>query len=431
MSRKRERDSERKVVNNGDAQDAEKLLLKREPTAERWQAELFKVLNGQRESDLLHYESVEEHVDKILDLSPDRARAKLAFDKALYRVVQTWQPVRRETKEYLACLLDLIGAYTPLNGAHKLLGFLSRWGRFEDDLESSGGYGAHHDLNLKALVALGSCLDAAPQATAEDARLFKQYVDLLREQLSDDEYGWYAATRLIELSLLPLEHEEIGALIKRSPRVLRSLVSLVFSKARRSRFERDLQSLFVHAVEGGDRAFRAFEQTLQDRRASLKIRDGVVILDAPGRSRTEFTLSNAAQRKHMELLLRREMRLDELQELLSEATRHAKARMQVTRIYEDCLDKHGGEGARHFQDEIQKHNARLVEVVEKPPVVKLRNGTSFELSLSDRSFNEHMVRVRWQLGEMKEAPAGRHEQKEAVTELREILKSKSATNNGG
>ncbi|HVF45194.1 MAG TPA: hypothetical protein VM936_19365, partial [Pyrinomonadaceae bacterium] len=153
-----------------DARNSEKRLLKREPTVERWQAEILRVLNGEREGDLINLGSVEEYVDKILDLSRDKVRARLSFDEALYRVVQTWQPVRRETKEYLACLLDLIGAYTPLNAAPKMLAFLGRWGGFESDLESSSGYGSHHDLNLKALVVLGNCVEAARQAGAEDAR---------------------------------------------------------------------------------------------------------------------------------------------------------------------------------------------------------------------------------------------------------------------
>src|SRR5260370_1316321 len=158
--------------------------LQTHPTTFEWLVELQRILNGEREISLLRLQSVAAYINKILARSDDESLSRACFQNALTQVVQTWQPNEHFSKEYLACMLDLIAGYVPLEGAAKVLGLLRRWGTFSDSIESSGGYGAESDLNLQALVVLESYFPVGPdEKLTEQSRIFQSYLEILLDYL--------------------------------------------------------------------------------------------------------------------------------------------------------------------------------------------------------------------------------------------------------
>lgn len=245
-------------------------LLRTEPSVSRWEIELRRVLDGQREYALIRLVGVQEYIEVILRDSKDRSVAQTTFHEALRHIVQAWQPAKPESDAYVAIMLTLIGAYTPLPGFVKVLGFIQRWGRFRENQVSTDSTGARSDLHMKALVVLGNYYPVAPRVPENEAYDFKTYVSVLREQLRDPRYSGYAAGRLIELEIFQLEAQEVQELIQRDPECLRELMPLLLNPNRRSRIGWDVSQIYVTCLVVGGDAEKHFNQALQARGASLK-----------------------------------------------------------------------------------------------------------------------------------------------------------------
>lgn len=397
-----------------DALAAVKILLKTNPSADAWEIELRRILHGERESDLIRLGSVDEYVDKILDLSVDRPLAEHSFNKALRRVVKTWQPENPESKEYFACLLDLISAYAPADYAtSKMLYFVDCLSRYGGCLKSSNGYGAHDDLYLKALVVLEKLFPRAASHTDEEFAGFKSYVSILKKNLENPLYAGYAAARLIDLSVLEPQDQRIAALIRVNPNSQREIISLLFDRDRQVWLERDLTSIMAHALNAGDEAVIVFEQMLQAYGGKLELKGQAATISFVRLSPIVINLSSEAIARYANFIQRRKMSLDRLGSLLTSATGHAQAQAGIAEILELCLTYDNG--GVIFKQELKKFGA---EVLYVNGILKLylSNQSSHPLQTSkDTAFKYYMV---WSTDERS--------QEEIKNEIAEIISFKKA-----
>lgn len=269
--------------------------LRKAPTVFGWALELQRLLNGEREVALLRLQSVQAYINKILARSEDESLARVCFQEALRETVRAWCPNERCSKEYLACMLDLVGAYRPLEAATKIAGLLRNWCAFPKETESSGGYGSESDLNLKSLVVLGGYFEIAPHdRLVDDARIFQAYVEILFEYLETPRYGGYVASRLIEVGMIQFSDQRIGNLISSDAEAIYELLSLLFSPARRSRLMPDSRPLISQIAKCPNEAQELFARIVHANGASVieTTSGSFVMLD--GQERIEVASVEAA-----------------------------------------------------------------------------------------------------------------------------------------
>lgn len=336
---------------------AVKFRLKTEPDADMWQTELQRILDGEREGELLRLGSVEEYVDKILDLSRDHDVANESFREGLRRIVHSWQPENPAPKEYLACLLDLIGAYKPPFASKKVLFFLTQRGYRDSESNSSGGYGAYADLHLKALVALEKYFPSVLEHGDDESFTF--YVAMLRRNLEDATYGGYVAARLIDLGLLKVDDPKIGALIKRDPDAQREILSLAFVPSRQQSLHQDLAKMAEHALNAGDAAFSIFEEVVQAYGGKLEFQTHEITIYLDHQLPLSLLLSIEVIEKYNAFLRRGKMNLSRLSGILTDVKVRAQAQNEIAEILEQCL-QYGDYGASQFKQELANFGAEIL-----------------------------------------------------------------------
>lgn len=250
-------------------------LTERRPSADDWELEIRKALQGEREYALIDLGSITSYFRKQLKKSEDIATAKTHFHKAVRRIVLSWQPAELEQNNYVARMLDLIGGFTPNEGFVKIMGFMQQGWRFDEIPRSQGAYGAGQDLHMKALVVLGNFYPTAPPLQHEDLA-FNDYVDLLHSHLDDSRYGAYSAERLLSLGALQPEDEPIGVLIERSPEALHELVPLYLNPARHLQAGHALTQFHIRCNILGQDAEQHFENALQSKGAEFDRKRGII-----------------------------------------------------------------------------------------------------------------------------------------------------------
>jgi hypothetical protein len=373
-----------------------KFLLKTEPSANLWELELRRILNGERESDLLRFGSVEEYVDKILDLSKDRVAGEQSFNEALRFIVKSWRPEKPESKEYLACLIDLIGAYLPASGAPKVLYFLDRLGDFEASLTSSGGYGANVDLYLNALVTLEKYFQRPLMGEDDESLAFKSYLATLQNHLKQERYSGYVAARLIDLGALTSNDEVLRIIIGQNPYALREVISLVFAPEREEWFSRDIANILEHSLSIGDPALSVFEEVLTAHGASLVLtRDHSLIVGLSGREQIPIELSGTAVEEYIGILRRRQLGLHKLPTLLSEVPKRLLARAEIADTLERCVSL-GDEGITLFERELEERGAQIV-YIEGEFKIELEEDC-YPILLLEQSAARYACEVVWSTG---------------------------------
>jgi hypothetical protein len=232
--------------------DSEIYKLKIDPTVSAWEIEIRRVLIGKREHALIKLGSIQEYVENILDGSEDQAMAQTAFNEALRNVIQSWQPTRPESPASLSCMLDLIGAYTPAEGFTKILGFINSRRYFGDNVITPDSRVLGKDLHLKALFALQYFYPAAPPSHTGDDIAFKQYLDVLREHLKENQYCDYALRRLYELNVISLEDPDVEEVLETKPEVIKELISTILRQRNKSKVERALSLLYAYSLRYGE-----------------------------------------------------------------------------------------------------------------------------------------------------------------------------------
>ncbi len=248
--------------------DAQLELLKSRPTVSAWEAEIRRVLLGQRESGLADSAGPAEYFEVLQRRSDYEAHARTSFNEALRNVVQSWQPSRSEGAAYVSRFLDLIAAHTPPAGFVKVLDFVNRHRGSGEDADSQGEQACGEDLYMKALVVLQHYYPTASAVEVGNAG-FRQYVDALRAHLHEPRHCEYALRRLYKLYLIsPADADALRA-AEVNPAVVAYFVALILKSDSLDRMARELSLTYglCLKLDGGD---KLFEQSLAQSGARLE-----------------------------------------------------------------------------------------------------------------------------------------------------------------
>ncbi len=344
----------------------ERTTLKQHPNASRWTLELQRILNGEREQSLLNVQSVSSYINKILAESDDPSLARAHFSEALMGLVRAWQPSAHMSKEYFACMLDILGAYTPLEGMPKILSTFKRWGGFPDDLKSSQGYGAEYDINLKALVVLESYFPIGPHENLkEDVRSFSQYLEILFGYLNKSTYSSYVAVRLIELGALTFDDQRIGEIITTDPESLYHLLSIVFSTSQRENVSLNLAAIWSHFEVVDDAIKQAFFEALKIYGATgIELTNGEIQVQLDEQEsfilKSTASSSSVIEPVHEDAIGRQSLvkRLDSIPTLLANVD--ASCRREVSILFEECLLQ-GSDFVERFKSKVNEAGGELLD----------------------------------------------------------------------
>lgn len=206
--------------------------LVEEPSTGGFETEIHHVLAGTREHALVQIGGAEEYFGSLLARTLNPAIARREFDAALDRIIQRWNPASPAREHTMAHALELITAFTPDHGFEKVLGHLRRSPRFDATVVGPRDPRAYGDLHRRALVALGSYLDAPPLSPVRMAA-FETYVGLLRDHLRIEPYAGYAAKRLYELHQLSVDRATLDPVLNVTLTVIGPLLHAILAPVRR------------------------------------------------------------------------------------------------------------------------------------------------------------------------------------------------------
>lgn len=227
-----------------------------------WGVDLRRLISGQREFSLLNLGGVEEYVEMNLEEAEDRETAKQAFDDALEKLVQTWQPSVLNDGHNITYLLDLIRIFTPQGGFVKVVEFIQRLRHFAFTPAHDDMIATDDVLLRNALGALESYCRIPPIAPVDRSAAYETYLDLLREELQSPQHSGYALKRLIELKVIDVKSNQIKQLIEKRPVILKDLVNLMLDPNRRSEAADNLTNILTYCLNIGDEVVWEFVRAI-------------------------------------------------------------------------------------------------------------------------------------------------------------------------
>jgi hypothetical protein len=223
-----------------------------------WRVDLVRLLSGEREDSLERLGNVEEYIEVMIAEADDPSEARVAFETALEKVIETWQPSVLDEHINQSYVLELLNRYSLEIGREKVITFARDAKRSlsrapVEDLEQM------KDLYLSALVTLENYYENPPEPNRRRWKSYEIYVDLLKEDLASRDFHGYAFKRLIELNERSLSSDEIKNLIDLNPDSLVSLVQLVMDPANKLATTGQLKEIYMLCLEGGDELEKRFE----------------------------------------------------------------------------------------------------------------------------------------------------------------------------
>jgi hypothetical protein len=297
----------------------ESALLRAEPTVERWMDEIYYLVSGTRESDILQIGGVHQYVIRLLADSTDRPKATSTFKLALRDFSQSWQP--DEDPASIGAFFELVSAFTPPFGFGKILGYLAQW----EEFPISKGKTREDQifLNLKALLALEAYY-TTPQANKDavndsgDDPGFNSYVHFLWQQLDKPEYRAHSLRRLLELRIVAPDDPIVAELI-RIPQVLVEILQYTVS-TRRHLLQDSAGYLLAHCLtasrrEDADALYGVFKSTLQSLYCRLAHEDQWPAIILPNAEQIMLRLPSAAQSRYMEWRFRDAVESTEIEKI--------------------------------------------------------------------------------------------------------------------
>jgi hypothetical protein len=233
-----------------------------------WKAEIEQIVSGERDNYIERWKgSIKIYVESELFPPLEKenrekyARVSRAFLTALNETISEWNLSLLREKEYFACLLEMIRAYTPDTGFEKAIGFLQIWGKRLDEIPVFGGYNSNTDLIQSALFALDAHFSVPPQ-NARKNKSYQIYLQLLRDYMFVPEYSGYAAVKLLTLKEQDLSDTIYYDAIKNSHLVLDALCFDLFYE-RKKDFVADLTQIAEFVFAANEHAVLFFEEMLK------------------------------------------------------------------------------------------------------------------------------------------------------------------------
>jgi hypothetical protein len=230
-----------------------------------WGVDLRKLIAGKRDAAVERLGGIEEYVEVILaSVSEAEAEAaEEAFNQALDKLVQTWQPTAPGREDEAARMLELIKTYSPPPPAsYNKIMELVRWVKVFENGESEEGEDDAEDLRLLGLVALENYFGSPPLPPVDDSDAYRAYLSLLEEDLDNRARGWYALRRLKELHGDELTAAKVKALIGKNPAALNVIINHLLDPNWRSKAEQELTLVYVQCLEAGEEAELGFERAV-------------------------------------------------------------------------------------------------------------------------------------------------------------------------
>jgi hypothetical protein len=198
-------------------------VLRRNPSSRRWELTIRQLLLGKYEGYLSEIGGIEEFVRIAVAESRDPARAEEAFRTALDRIISAWEPAVPAPEVQFERHIELIAAFLPAAGFHRLLAQLEGSGFFPTLPNRS------LDVDRMGLLAMGHYFPRHPFVDQSNTRTFKAYEKFLRASLAHPNFAAHACRRLLELTLLSPESAEVRDLVRdQAAQVLPELFRLIF-----------------------------------------------------------------------------------------------------------------------------------------------------------------------------------------------------------
>jgi hypothetical protein len=271
-----------------------------------WGIDLRKLVNGEREDALEHLGGIEDYIEVMLAEADDISLAEQAFNTALEKLVQTWQPTAVESEEQASNILELIRSYTPPPGFVKVIEYIHWLNQFAATRDIEAVRRRDEDLHLKALVALEGYYGTAPQPPEDESAAYRTYIDILKEDFESPVRCGYALRRLLELKVAEFGEDVVNAIIYKNPTALKELVSMLLDPNRKSMLEQSLAFIYIICLEAGDEAEVEFGQAVIFCGGHIeRIRNKGPVIHIQGRIIT-ITLRDHLLHKYLLLTLRRE-----------------------------------------------------------------------------------------------------------------------------
>jgi hypothetical protein len=248
-----------------------------------WETEIRSILAGRRDYLLINLGSVAGYLSKLLSTSADVDTAETNLRQTVQNVVRAWHPQKLHPEYYTLIMLELIGAYQPMEGFVRIVGFLQRGHYFPSIDARAGAYGAGRDLHMKALTVLEYFYASAPPESGDD-HAFESYVQVLEQHLQSELYCSYVVGRLIALNVLNTEDAKLGRPIEMNLRTIDEIVPILVGPSRQARLTEELSNIYTHCFLIGRIATERFQAALEDCGITSELdKDGVRLrLSVPG-----------------------------------------------------------------------------------------------------------------------------------------------------
>jgi hypothetical protein len=243
------------------------LLLRSEPTVERWAIELQRVLRGERDFVIDRLGSAAEYAADLVRRAADPAVSAVHLNGALEQQLSAWTPSHDDTAAFHDKLLDLVQQFAPSSGFARMLYLIQDLDLPEEEEQAGVARPPGQDIRLKALHALESYFPAPPARPPEGKDLepsvararqaafdvqvssFKRYCEVLLEHTSWEKYAPYATRILLQLGVLAPGSGSLRDLIARQPAALRGVLDWCFSAANRGHGEQSLTDVYLQCLE--------------------------------------------------------------------------------------------------------------------------------------------------------------------------------------
>lgn len=260
-------------MDSRDTLEQEVGLLKKDPSRQRWEIHLQRMLAGE-----LRYlvnsrsGSYEDWIELLLLDATDQALSRSFFIAALERVVQAWQPSALDTNDHLSCMLNLIGAYTPTPGYYKVskkIKILLEEPATRSRRDSRKVSRPRQPLLQLRKQMLGVLKQYYPVAPYErDPPGFPGYIEILRQHLRIPGCTGIAARHLIQLAQLDIADSSVVFLLKREPESIGNLLREVINSNQASVVQKQLNILHNQVLLAGRDAIETFILELQKLKGS-------------------------------------------------------------------------------------------------------------------------------------------------------------------
>ena len=226
-----------------------------------WHVDLLRLLAGEREDSLDRLGDIDDYIETNIAEADDPSEARVAFETALEKIIQTWQPSVLDEHINQDYMLELIKKYSLEDGREKVIGFAMA-------LKRALGSEPAEDERLKdlyesALVTIESYHSTPPEPIRASWKAYQIYIDLLKEDLSSPDFCGYALKRLVELKEMSLSRDEIKNLINLNSKSLVSVIQLVLDPSRESASTEYLKEIYLLCLDEGDKLEKEFETAIK------------------------------------------------------------------------------------------------------------------------------------------------------------------------